>query len=97
MLGFVERLHPELDNQFTKPDKTIPDERSAAELRRVFDEVNCKLTAEIEALPALDWLKPHSAISEEDFAKEPLRNRLSVLLSRTAHATFHAGQIRLTQ
>jgi hypothetical protein len=97
MLGFGERLHPELDNQFTKPDKTIPDELSAADLRRVFDEVNSKLTAGIEALPAADWLKRHSAVSEEDFAKEPLRNRLSVLQSRTAHAMFHAGQIRLTQ
>jgi len=47
------------------------------------------------ALPPEEWLKKHNAVSDEDFAKEPLRNRLSVLETRTTHAGFHAGQIRL--
>jgi len=58
-------------------------------------KVNATLTSAIEALPAEDWLKKHESVSPEDFAKEPLRNRLSVLLSRTAHVQFHTGQIRL--
>lgn len=29
----------------------------------------------IEALPVADLLKKHVSLSEEDFAKEPLRNR----------------------
>jgi len=97
MLGLGERLHPELDEAFiTNPDKASPDKISAAELRKAFAEVNTKLTAAIEALPASDWLKKHASVSDEDFAKEPLRNRISVLQSRTGHAMFHAGQIRLT-
>jgi DinB superfamily len=98
MLFLGDRLHPELDKHFLEEaDKTTPDEIASADLRKAFTEVNDKLTAAIEALPAADWLKRHSAVSEEDFAREPLRNRLAVLQSRAGHAMFHAGQIRLTQ
>ena len=51
--------------------------------------------AAFTALPPGDWLKRHEAVSEEDFAKEPLRNRLAVLQSRTAHAAGHGSQIAL--
>jgi hypothetical protein len=98
MLLLGQRLHPELDEPFlTQADRTNPDQLSAADLRKAFTDVNSTLTAAIEALPAADWLKRHDAVSEEDFAKEPLRNRLAVLHSRAGHAMFHAGQIRLTQ
>jgi hypothetical protein len=98
MLLLGQRLHPEMDEPFlTQPDRTNPDQLSAADLRKAFTDVNSALTAAIESLPAADWLKRHDAVSEEDFAKEPLRNRLAVLQSRAGHAMFHAGQIRLTQ
>jgi len=98
MLFLGKRLHPELDKHFLEEaDKTTPDQLSAADLRKAFTEVNTTLTAAIESLPAAEWLKRHDAVSEEDFAKEPLRNRLAVLQSRAGHAMFHAGQIRLTQ
>ncbi len=96
LLRLGPRLHPELDRAFlTDPDRTNPDQISPAALRQAWTEVNTTLTSAIEALPAADWLERHDAISAEDFAKEPLRNRLSVLLSRTAHVQFHTGQIRL--
>ena len=98
MLDFGPRLYPQLDDQFlTKPDRSVPDTLSPADLRKALTDVNAKLTAGIEALPAADWLKKHASVSEEDFAKDPLRNRLAVLQSRTAHVAFHAGQIRLIQ
>jgi hypothetical protein len=98
MLAVGERLHPELDEQFVnKPDRKSGDTMSASDLRKAFNEVNSKLTAAFEALPTGDWLKKHAAVSDEDFLKEPLRNRLAVLQSRTGHAMFHAGQIRLMQ
>ncbi len=98
LLGLGERLHPGLDDQFiAKPDRTVPDTVASADLRKAFAEVNARLTAAIEVLPPADWLKKHAAVSDEDFAKDPLRNRMAVLESRTAHANFHAGQIRLTQ
>ena len=43
------------------------------------------------------WLSRHTSVSVEDFAKEPHRNRLSVLLSRNSHLASHLGQIALTQ
>ncbi len=98
LLGLGERLHPELDDQFiAKADRTVPDTVASADLRKAFAEVNAWLTAAIETLPPADWLKKHAAVSDEDFAKDPLRNRMAVLESRIGHAHFHAGQIRLTQ
>ena len=61
----------------------------------MFTDVNVAVTSAIEVMPPADLLKRHDAVSAEDFAKEPLRNRLAVFEIRTAHAMFHAGQIRL--
>ena len=44
-----------------------------------------------------DWLKKPTAVSDEDFSKNPTRNRLAVFLNRTNHASFHTGQIALTK
>jgi hypothetical protein len=97
LLSFGPRLHPELDEQVLKPDRSVPDTLSAADLRRAFGEISATLTQKIQALPASEWLKRHMSVSEADFVRNPLRNRLGVLLSRTCHVTFHAGQIRLAQ
>jgi len=96
MLFLGERLHPELDEPFlTSPDRAHPDPVAATELRSAWSAVNGKLAEGFATLAAEDWLKRHTAVSEEDFAREPHRNRLAVLLSRTAHAAFHSGQIVL--
>jgi hypothetical protein len=39
-----------------------------------------------------DWVQRHSAVSEEDFAKDASRNRFAVLRSRTNHLSYHLGQ-----
>jgi len=98
LLGLGERLHPEFDAEFLEnPDTHAPTKVSAADLRKAWTDINSKFTAAIEALRPEQWLEKHTAVSDEDFAKDPLRNRLAVLLSRTNHASFHVGQIRLTQ
>lgn len=98
MLGLGERLHPELDETFlNNPDRSLPDSISPPDLKRMWIEVNSKLSAAFERLTAQEWLQKHSAVSEEDFAKDPLRNRLAVLMSRTNHASFHAGQAILAK
>ena len=96
-LRLGKRLHPELDEEFiVKADKTdLDDELPAGELRAAWREVNEKLTAAMEKLSAEEWLERHDSVSPEDFAKEPQRNRLAVLLSRTTHAAMHEGQMRL--
>jgi hypothetical protein len=96
-LRIGERLHSELDDEFiVKADKTdLDDEVPAGELRKAWREVNDTLTAAMEKLSAPEWLERHDSVSAEDFAKEPWRNRMAVLLSRTTHAAMHEGQMRL--
>ena len=98
LLGLGERLHPELDESYiNNPDRSLPDPVSASELKQAWTEVNSKLTAAFEKFTASDWLQKHTAVSDEDFAKEPTRNRLAVVMSRTNHASFHTGQAVLSK
>jgi hypothetical protein len=95
ILGLGPRLHPELDSIFIfNPDKTaeLP---PAHELKKYWDEVNGKLLSQFESLSADEWLQRHRAMSEEDYARDPTRNRLAVLLNRTNHASYHLGQVIL--
>jgi hypothetical protein len=96
LLGFGPRLHAELDAPFlTKPDKSVADLPSAEEVKKSWHEVNEKLREGFAKLSAADWLQKHGAVSEEDFAKEPLRNRFAILLGRTNHLAYHLGQATL--
>ena len=93
LLGLGDRLHPELDDTYiTNPDKLLGDPLSATELRRAWAEVNNKLTAAFERFTLEDWLQKHTAVSDEDFAKDPARNRLAIVINRTNHASYHSGQ-----
>ncbi len=96
ILGLGERLHPELDAIFvSSPDKSGAELPPVDELRKCWDEVNGKLLSQFATLSADEWLQRHNAVSEEDYAKDPTRNRLAVLLSRTNHVSYHLGQITL--
>ncbi|HEY2470896.1 MAG TPA: DinB family protein [Terracidiphilus sp.] len=98
LLGIGDRLHIELDDAYlTNPDQTISDPLPAAELKKAWSEVNGAVTSAIEKFTADDWLKKHTAVSDEDFAQNSTRNRLAVFLSRTNHASFHTGQVALTR
>ncbi len=93
LLGFGERLHPELDATFiTAPDKSLPQIPSGAEVKRCWDEINDKLQQGFNSLPTEQWLERHTAVSEEDFAREPHRNRFAILLGRTNHLAYHFAQ-----
>jgi uncharacterized damage-inducible protein DinB len=98
ILGFGPRLHPELDPMFvSNPDKAVAQLPSRRELKEYWDEVNGKLLSEFASLSANEWLLQHRAMSDEDYAKDPTRNRLAVLLSRTNHMSYHLGQIMLAR
>ncbi len=98
MLYIGERLHPELDQAFiTNPDAAGADTVSTADLRKAWTEVNHQLTAAFSAFSPEDWLRKHTAVSDEDFAADPTRNRLAVVLSRTNHLSFHTGQLILAR
>jgi hypothetical protein len=96
LLALGPRLHPELDDAFLKsPDRSVADLPSAADLKRHWDEVNGTLWKGLGAFTASDWVQKHTSVSNEDFAINPLRNRLSILLSRTGHLAYHLGQAAL--
>jgi DinB superfamily len=96
LLGVGARLHPELDATFlTSPDRATADLPAAADLRRMWNEVNETLLVGIASFSAADWAAKHTAMSDADFAANPLRNRLAVLLNRTAHLAYHLGQCAL--
>ena len=93
LLGLSERLHPEFDVAFvSNPDKSQADIPSHEEVHRAWNAVNAELWKAFERMSWSDWLQRHSAVSEEDFAKDPSRNRFSILLSRTNHLSYHLGQ-----
>jgi hypothetical protein len=96
LLGLGERMHPELDAPFLlEGDNRALPSPPAAELKKLWDEANARLLAAFERLTPAEWLQPHTAVSTDDFAANPLRNRLSVLLSRTTHVDYHVGQAAL--
>jgi hypothetical protein len=93
LLGFGPRLHADLDEIFlTKPDKAVQKIPSGEEIKKSWNEVNGKLRDGFAKLSPADWLQRHADVSAEDFAKEPLRNRFAILLSRTNHLSYHLGQ-----
>src|ERR1700730_14096830 len=93
LLGLGERLHPEFDVAFVsnldKSQAAIP---SHEEVRQAWNVVNAELWKGFETMSWSDWVHRHSAVSEEDFAKDASRNRFSILLSRTNHLSYHLGQ-----
>ena len=98
MLGIGERLYPELDETYiTNPDRALADPVSVSDLKKAWAEVNKRLTDAFGKFTPADWLEKHAAVSDEDFAKDPTRNRLAVVMSRTNHASFHSGQAVLAK
>ncbi len=96
ILGLGERLHPELDAIFvSSPDRAGAQLPTVPELRKYWNEVNGKLLSQFSIFSDDEWLQRHNAMSGEDYAKDPTRNRLAVLLSRTNHMSYHLGQIIL--
>jgi hypothetical protein len=98
LLGIGERLHPELDAMFiTKPDRSVELTVTAQSLKSAWDKINERLWEGFSKFSPADWTGRHTAVSEEDFEREPHRNRFTVLLGRTAHLAYHLGQATLAR
>jgi hypothetical protein len=55
--------------------------------------LNEKLADHFNQLTVDEWFEKHTAVSDEDFQKEPHRNKLNVLINRTNHLANHLGQM----
>jgi hypothetical protein len=95
-LRLGEAHHANLRDTFLdKPDRAVDNLPPIAELRQNWKDLNVRLTTLFAQLTPAEWLERHALVSEEDFAKEPHRNRLGIFLSRVSHAAYHLGQLRL--
>ncbi len=96
LLGIGERRHPELDAAFLEDaDDATRELPSSSDLARDWAEVHAALLAGLQRFTPADWTARHTAMTDDDFVADPLRNRLAVLLNRTAHLAYHLGQCAL--
>lgn len=98
LLGLGERKMEHLDNAFLiNPDKAVVELPSIAELRAHYAEANESINRQMGLLRGDEWFEKHTSVSEEDFAKEPHRNKLSILNSRAHHVSYHLGQLMMAK
>jgi hypothetical protein len=96
LLDLGEKLYPELFETFIKQaDKAVANTPTASELREMWETQNRLLQEKFENMKPEDWFAKHTAVTEEDFAKEPHRNKLNIIITRTSHLQYHMGQIAL--
>ncbi|MGZ3999487.1 MAG: DinB family protein [Mucilaginibacter sp.] len=94
ILGFGEPQYPELYKVFVdSPDKSGLEKPPISYLRECCSKVTSALQQRIDATSADDWFTRHNAVSAEDFAKEPHRNKLNIIINRTNHLSTHLGQL----
>lgn len=96
LLGLGDQRYPQLYKTFVESaDKTQTGLPSTEDLRNYWKEANNVLSEKFFRLSVEEWFEKHTAVSEIDFAKEPHRNKLNVIISRTNHLANHLGQLLL--
>ncbi len=94
LLGFGDRLYPQLDEIYiNNPDKAGTRGNSAKELRAWWKNINSTLANHFSQLSPGAWFEKHNAVAEEDFIKQPHRNKLNVIITRITHLASHNGQL----
>lgn len=96
LLDMGDKLYPQLHFPFLEsPDKVVAHLPDASELRAQWTQQCAVLNEKMASLQADRWFEKHTAVSEEDFSREPNRNKLNIILTRTTHLTYHTGQLVL--
>ena len=96
LLNLGDKLYPSLSEPFIKsPDKAVSELPPAKELRANWSNVNTVLAEKFSTVKPDEWFQKHNSVSAEDFIKEPHRNRLNVIITRTTHLSYHLGQFIL--
>ena len=94
LMEWGDKRYPHLENTFLKnPENDGLEKPSLAELKQYWETVNAKISDHIKSMSADEWFERHTAVSEDDFAKEPHRNKLNILINRTNHTSYHLGQL----
>ena len=96
LLKMGDKLYPELNEPFIKQaDKVATQIPSTTELRAMWAKQNEVLNEKFNKTTTDEWFTKHTAVTEEDFIKEPQRNKLNIIITRTSHLQYHIGQIAL--
>lgn len=96
LLDMGEKLYPQLQEPFIKfADKTRNELPTVTELRSFWTNQCEVLKQKFDSLRPQEWLEKHTAVSAEDFAFEPHRNKLNIIITRTSHLQYHTGQLVL--
>ena len=96
LLDMGERLYPDWHQTFIdSPDKAIAQIPSVQELRDSWSNQCEVIKQRFENLSPGEWFDRHTAVSAEDFVKEPHRNKLNIIVTRTTHLNYHTGQLVL--
>jgi hypothetical protein len=94
LLSLREQLYPELYDPFVlNPDKITADIPASSHLRLYWNQVNTTLAEHFSRITPEAWFQKHNSVSAEDFAKEPHRNKLNLVINRTNHLSNHLGQL----
>jgi len=96
LFGIQSRLHPALKTIYhhergANQSNHLTKEELTSKWKNIIETLNTAF----KNMSEQDWLSRHTAVTEEDFKKEPQRNKLNVLLSRVTHKASHLGQIAL--
>jgi hypothetical protein len=96
LLGLGEKHYPEWHKTFIdSPDKAVAEIPSIKDLRAAWSKQCEILKQKFDSVQPNGWFEKHTAVSAEDFAKEPYRNKLNIILTRTTHLQYHIGQLIL--
>lgn len=96
LLDMGEKIYPDLNEPFIKfPDKKTDQLPTVSELRFFWGRQNEILKQKFDSLKPEEWFEKHTAVTTEDFEKEPHRNKLNIIVTRTSHLQYHLGQLQL--
>lgn len=96
LLEMGKKLYPELEEPFIKQaDKVAIQLPTVAELRNMWQAQQALMKEQFEKMTPSAWFEKHSAVTTEDFEKEPHRNKLNIIITRTSHLQYHMGQLIL--
>lgn len=96
ILGYGKRKYPPLQTIFIETaDKSGLEMPSYAEIKVLYEDLHKNIAEQLEDYPIEQWYQKHEAMTDDDFEKDPSRNKLNVLVSCISHLAYHLGQLRL--
>jgi hypothetical protein len=96
LLGLRNLIFPNYKRIFIdNPDRAIQEIPKLSDIRTNWKELHQELNGHITNMSIESWYHGHTSVSKQDFEKEPHRNKLNIVLTRTNHLNTHYGQLLL--